>query len=106
MIRRQKIVLDTNALISMMSKKLNFTNIFRALVNGEYELCISNDILFEYEEKIYQFFDDETVINTLKLFDILPNIHKVDIYYNLNLITADPGDNKFIDCAFACRALL
>jgi len=25
-------------------------------------------------------------------------------YFNLNIITADPDDNKFVDCAFASNA--
>ena len=95
MINKLKIVLDTNALISMLSRKLNFTNIFKALTNGEYELYITNEILLEYEEKINQFFDKEIVINTLEIFNLLPNIHKINI---------DPSDNKFIDCAFASNA--
>ena len=104
MTNKLKIVLDTNALISMLSRRLNFTNIFKALTKGKYELYITNDILLEYDEKINQFFDKEIVLNLLEVFDLLPNIHKIDIYYHMNLINIDPSDNKFVDCAFACNA--
>jgi predicted nucleic acid-binding protein len=32
---------------------------------------------------------------------VLENVKKIDIYFQLNLITADQDDNKFVDCAFA-----
>lgn len=32
------------------------------------------------------------------------NIEWVNKYYHWNLITTDPDDNKFVDCAFACQA--
>ncbi len=87
-----------------MSDRLDFQIVFDTLIQKKYDLFISNEILLEYEEKINQFFNKTVVNNTLKLFNILPNIYKTDIYYNLNLITPDPNDNKFVDCAFACNA--
>jgi uncharacterized protein len=35
---------------------------------------------------------------------ILPNVEKVDVFFQLNIINIDPGDNKFIDCAFVGNA--
>jgi predicted nucleic acid-binding protein len=29
---------------------------------------------------------------------ISPNVEKVTVFFNWNLITADPDDNKFVDC--------
>jgi rRNA-processing protein FCF1 len=52
-----RIVLDTNALISSLSERLNFDIISDSLVNGGYELFLTNDILLEYETKITDFFD-------------------------------------------------
>ncbi|QNU68960.1 hypothetical protein EHE19_004175 [Ruminiclostridium herbifermentans] len=34
----------------------------------------------------------------------MPNVYKVDIYYNWNLITNDADDNKFVDCTIASNA--
>jgi len=34
----------------------------------------------------------------------LPNVRLATSYFNLNIITADPDDNKFVDCAFASNA--
>ncbi len=32
------------------------------------------------------------------------NVERTDPYFHWNLITADPDDNKFVDCAFATGA--
>ncbi len=32
------------------------------------------------------------------------NVEQVNTYFHWNLITADPDDNKFVDCAFAAGA--
>lgn len=32
------------------------------------------------------------------------NVQFVNPHFRLNLITADPDDNKFVDCAFAASA--
>ena len=31
----------------------------------------------------------------------LENVHKIEVYYRWLLITEDPDDNKFVDCAIA-----
>lgn len=46
------IVLDTNCLIASLSKRGNYFNVWRALHSGKYILCVSNEILEEYEEII------------------------------------------------------
>ena len=81
MIRNLKIILDTNAVISMLSKRLNFTNIFKALTKNKYDLYITTEILLEYEEKITQFFEDSDASLFLKYLTLLPNIHKIETYY-------------------------
>jgi putative PIN family toxin of toxin-antitoxin system len=96
-----KIVLDTNALLRCLSRRSKFTAVIDKLYEGAYELYISNDIQLEYEEKITDIFSKETAELINGAFLLLPNIKKIDIHYHLNLITADPDDNKFSDCAFA-----
>ena len=104
MTKKLKIVLDTNAVISSMSSRLNFEFVLDYLIQQKYDLFLSTEILLEYEEKIRYFFDEELAENTLQLFDILPNIYKVEVYYNLNLISNDLSDNKFVDLSFASNA--
>lgn len=35
---------------------------------------------------------------------MLPNVEKVDAFFQLNLIKIEPDDNKFVDCAFVGNA--
>lgn len=99
-----RIVLDTNALISTLSRKLNFQVILNSLILQKYDLYITNEILLEYEEKLSKFFDTVHYQRLLELFDILPNVKKIKTYYNFALIIEDPSDNKFVNCAFCCNA--
>lgn len=99
-----KVVLDTNVLLVSISSKSKYHWIFQRLLDLEYELFITNDILIEYEEIISQKYNPSIAKNVVRTLLLLPNVYKVDIYYNWNLITNDTDDNKFVDCAIAANA--
>lgn len=44
------IVLDTNCLIMSLSRRSPYYSVWRNFVEGNYMLCITNEILAEYEE--------------------------------------------------------
>ncbi len=46
-----KVALDTNILLVAISRKTPYYPIFDSLLNGNYELCVTTDILDEYAEK-------------------------------------------------------
>lgn len=46
------LVLDTNCLIASLPSRSIYHKIWSDLVTGEYVLCVSNEILIEYEEII------------------------------------------------------
>lgn len=96
-----KIVLDTNVLLCSISRRSAYAIILDKLYENAFELYVTNDILLEYEEKITEIFSEETAELVVGAFALLPNVKKTDIYFYLNLITADADDNKFSDCAFA-----
>lgn len=48
---KEKIVLDTNCLVMSLSAHNPYAEIWQKFVNGKYVLCVSNDILEEYEER-------------------------------------------------------
>lgn len=48
------IVLDTNCLIMSLSRRSPYYSVWRNFVEGKYTLCISNEILNEYEEILTQ----------------------------------------------------
>jgi len=100
-----KIVIDTNILIAIIPKKSPFRWIFDAIIQGKIQLCISSEILLEYQEILALKNGKEVAENVVNLIAVHPLTLKVDIFYNFNLITQDPDENKFVDCAIAGDAL-
>jgi len=94
-------VLDTNCLLQSISRRSVNAIILDKLIAGTYELYLTNEILMEYEEKISAIFSAETAELITGILAVLDNVNKIDVYSQLNLIAADPDDNKFVDCAFA-----
>ncbi len=99
-----KVVLDTNVLLAALPQSSSTHVIFQRLLEGAYTLCITSDILHEYEEVFQRRANHEVAVLAMGLLDILPNLERINKYYFWNLITADPDDNKFVDCAIAANA--
>lgn len=100
----KRVVLDTNILLVAISRKTEYYAIWKAFQNGEFELCVTTDILNEYAEKLYEKFRPEVGDNVMKALENSPDIVTIHKYYFWNLITFDPDDNKFVDCAIAANA--
>ena len=98
------VVIDTNCLIQMMSKRSPFRPIWDAFLSQKFILCVSNDILDEYQEIIEQQTTTQIAENVILLIMNSINVKYVDPRFRLQLITSDPDDNKFVDCAFASGA--
>jgi hypothetical protein len=58
----------------------------------------------EYEEIIGGDLSPELANFVLETLETLPNVHYIQKYYYWNLISADPDDIKFVDCAVAGSA--
>lgn len=74
-------------------------------VKGEYVLCVSNDILEEYEEVLGRNINSKVARLVLVHIQILPNVKFIAPHYSFGLIKADEDDNKFVDCAIASNAI-
>ena len=98
------IVLDTNCLLMSLSRRSPYYPVWRDFVEGKYTLCITNEILAEYEEVLIEKVGQEIASNVITAILDLPNTIMVQVYYHLRLITADPDDDKFVDCAFKANA--
>ena len=48
------VVIDTNCLLQIISKKSPYRPIWDAFLTGRYDLCVSNEILDEYQEILGQ----------------------------------------------------
>ena len=100
-----KIVLDTNCLIPVLIPSSFGHDIWQAFRTGRYTLCVSTEILLEYEEiLIHMTGNREYAALVVETIANAPNVERVSPAYHFNLITADPDDNKFVDCAVTAGA--
>lgn len=97
------VVIDTNCLLQVIARKSPYRPIWDAFLNGEFDLCVSNEILDEYQEVLEQQITPTIAENLVLLILNKKNTRFVDPHFRLNLIDADP-DDKFVDCAFAAGA--
>ncbi len=99
-----KVVIDTNVLLMSIPKISKFRPIFDGLLKAKYNLAISEDIFQEYIEIIGRKTTGQIAQNLGELLTQLENVEKTTIYFKWNLITSDPDDNKFVDCAISANA--
>ena len=99
-----KIVLDTNCLLASLSRRGAYFNVWRGLQEGKYTLCVSNEILEEYEEIIAQKTSSVIASNVVQTLLNAPSVELIDAFFRFDLIKNDPDDNKFVDCAIAGNA--
>ena len=92
-------VLDINALLVSIPRKSIYRPILDALIEGEFQLVLSNDILSEYIEVIERKANFIVANNIAEMLLSLDNLMKVDVYFEWNLIDKDPDDNKYVDAA-------
>ncbi|HYV95323.1 MAG TPA: putative toxin-antitoxin system toxin component, PIN family [Chitinophagales bacterium] len=97
------VVLDTNCVISSVSRFSPKRILLDKLFEQQFEAVISSDILLEYEEKVSEKFNDEIAEEFISALIMLPNLKKIETYFRFSLIERDPDDNKFVDCAFAAN---
>jgi putative PIN family toxin of toxin-antitoxin system len=96
--------LDTNVLLVSISSKSPYHWLFQGIVQQEFQVVITNEILTEYEEIISNKYSVAVAKNVIRTLLLLPNVIKSDVFYNWLLITFDNDDNKFVDCAIAANA--
>ncbi len=99
-----RIVLDTNCLIQSISPRSRYHVVWESLVDGRNTLCVSNEIIMEYLEILQRLTDHDTAETVVKTIINGRFVEFITPYYNFGLITQDPDDNKFVDCAIAANA--
>ena len=98
------IVLDTNCLLIAISDRSRFHRVWQAFTNGDYTLCVTNEIIEEYAEVISRNINERVAQTVIYLIMTLSNVKYIDPHFRFHLITSDPDDNKFVDCAIAANA--
>ena len=101
---QKKIVLDTNCLVASLSRHSRYYPVWKGLQTGQYILCLTNDILEEYEEIIGAKTSPEVARNVVALLLKSKNVELINAYFKWRLFEADHDDDKFVDCAFAANA--
>lgn len=101
-----RVVLDTNSLIQCIAHRSRYHAIWLSLLDGRNRLCVTNEILEEYEEILERKTSHEFAMLAINVIVNNPYTIFVTPYYHFNLITADPDDNKFVDCAVAGNAMV
>ena len=75
-------------------------------MDGTIELCVSSEILNEYEEILASHSSALLAHSVVQALLNRANVIKVVPTYFFNLIESDPDDNKFVDCAICGSAEL
>lgn len=94
-----RIVLDTNSLIQSIPPRSIYHAIWQSFLDGTNTLCVSTEILAEYEEILQRLTNVDTAQLVIELIVNNPHTLMFSPYYHFELITSDPDDNKFVDCA-------
>ena len=102
------VVIDTNSVLPMLGRRHSFAVILDAFIDGEFDWAVSNEILSEYEEVAVERMGRarfERFASILELGGQLHGtLHRVAPSFRFHLITTDPDDDKFADCAIAAEA--
>ncbi len=99
-----QIVVDTNVLLVSISEYSKYHWLFLSILNNEFDILLSNEILLEYSEVFADKMGEATSNNTLRTLLNLPSAILITPFYHWNLISQDVDDDKFVDCAVAGNA--
>ncbi len=102
--RNLRLVLDTNVFLVALAPHFKLHWLFQSLMAGKYNLCLTNEILLEYEEIICTRYGLTKTDATLEFLLMLPNVELITPFYKWQLVPQDEEDNKFVDCAIAANA--
>lgn len=88
-----------------MSRKGQFYDIWKGLQEGKYILCVSTEIMLEYQEIIEQKMNASIANNIIQVLLNSRFVLVKEPYFRMGLIDKDKDDNKFVDCAVAAQAI-
>ena len=102
------VCLDTNLLIEGRRPEHRHFPILDALIKGRMVWALSNRILTEYEEIVSRHCGRREWLRVRQLIDLTEAISNTILWiapsFQFQVISADPDDNAFTDCAIAAHA--
>lgn len=102
----RRIVLDTNCLLAVLPSQSPYHSVWTDSIEGQLELCVSNEILSEYEEVLSIKTNPAFAEAVIKTLINKQNLVRVTPIWRFRLIESDPDDNKFVDCAICGQSEL
>ena len=104
----QKIIIDTNVLVSsLIQKSYPYKIIFELFLEDKINLCVSNPILKEYHDVLERPKFAQFAEFYIKAKIVLTNIETKAVCYEPNIkldLITDKDDNKFLELADICKA--
>ena len=97
-------MLDTNCLLMSIPRKSPYHQILLDFLTGKYLLCVSNEVVLEYEEILARKIGSLVANNIINAILASSNTVFINPQKRYQLIKSDPDDNKFVDCAISANA--
>ena len=85
-------------------QKSEYYAVWNAYLENQYNLCVSNEIINEYEEVIGRKISPLVASELIRSILLRKNTVPVNPFFHFRLIPNDPDDNKFVDCAIIANA--
>lgn len=99
------VVLDTNCLVQALPSRSQYHRIWTSFLAGKYRLCVSNEILSEYEEILSIHTSSAVAHNVVEAIARHPQTYYCESYFHFHLLSdVDKDDDKFVDCAITANA--
>lgn len=101
---KRYVVLDTNCVVQSISHRSRYRAVWDNFMRGSYLLCVSNEILNEYQEILERVANANVARNIVEAIVNSPFTRFYSPHFKFNLIENDYDDNKFVDCAIIANA--
>lgn len=102
------ICIDTNTLLQGREATHRYFAILDAVMDGKMIWALSNRVLTEYEEIVCRSAGRASWLKLTRLIELIDvstgTIKRVSPHFQFHVISADPDDNAFTDCAIAAEA--
>lgn len=99
-----RLILDTNVFMVSLAPQYKYRWIYDCLIQGKFDLALSNEILTEYHEQIVLRYGIARTDAQLDYLLLLPNVILINPSFYWQLVENDKDDNKFIDCYLASQS--
>lgn len=102
------VVVDTNVMISAFARQSPIAPLFRAIAKGGLRLALTSAIVLEYEEISAERGGAAFAAKVMHWLSLVSaswgTIEQNHPSYQFRVISTDPDDNKFVDCAITANA--